>query len=111
MQRHTPVFGIDLVLHNPRVTTLRTVRRLASFPNTGAADVSSCLTMPVPRDVHVRWRDDVWWVDVDGETEPRSSYTKRADAWRAACDIAQALGLEAVLHSRGGYIRDRARFR
>jgi hypothetical protein len=49
-------------------------------------------------------------VEVDGETEPRSSHTERAVAWREAEDIAKGLGLEAVLHSRGGYVRDRTRF-
>ena len=63
------------------------------------------------RDVHVRLRDDCWSVEVvDGEDEPRSFHAEPAVAWREARDIVQGLGLEAVLHRRGGYVRDRTRF-
>ena len=59
------------------------------------------------RDVHVRWRDNHWSVEVDGEDEPRSVHTNRNVAWNAARDTAYTMGLSAVLHSRGGYVRNR----
>jgi hypothetical protein len=61
-------------------------------------------------DVHVRWRDNSWRVEVLGEDDPRGSYTHRSEAWQKAQELAQRLGVEAVLHSRGGYVRDRTRF-